>query len=286
MSRSLLTVYHAGSLRAAFASLAKAFEESRPGVTVKLVPGGSVDLARRIQSGEPVDVFASADCRLIEDLQPHHVSRFALFARNRMVLAYRPDARGSEGIGPDNWYQVLLHPDTRFGLSDPNEDPGGYRALMVWKLAEIHYGQRGLFDSLSRASGKLVYSGERTLRFYEDFKSGVFDYALTYASSMASNGLPAVDLPPEIDLSDPDRSDAYAVARVMTQGLGGQVERVAEPILFGVAALRTSAVPALGDAFVDLLLSEQGSAALEGAGFQPITRQAPHRATGERGQGR
>ncbi len=266
MSESV-TIYHAGSLRGAFGALARIFEQANPGIAVRLVAGGSVDLARRIKAGELADIFASADHRLIEEFPQGLVLPATPFARNRMVLLHRPGASGSDEVGPDNWPEILLRPDVRFAIADPDEDPGGYRSLMVWQLAEIHYARPGLFRALLEAPGRLTYSGEKTLRFYDDFSAGIFDYAIAYASSAIQNRLIKVDLSSEIDLSDPTKSATYAAARVKTRGLDGEIERTAEPILFGITIVRSSPNFSLGQAFIELLISGQGKEVLQGAGF-------------------
>jgi molybdate transport system substrate-binding protein len=55
-----ITVSAAISLKNTFEEIGKIFEEKHPGIIVRFNFGGSGDLARQIEAGAPVDVFASA----------------------------------------------------------------------------------------------------------------------------------------------------------------------------------------------------------------------------------
>jgi molybdate/tungstate transport system substrate-binding protein len=270
LAAGTVIAYHAGSLQIPFTKIARAFEMKHPGVTVNLVSGGSVDLARQLQRGEVADVYASADYGVIRDLRPYLTSWYALFARNRMVLGYVPGAKGSESIGVGNWFQVILRPDVKFGHTDPDGDPAGYRTLQVAKLAEAYHGHRGLFEAFLKAPGRRVYAGERMTDIRQDVKNGKIDYAFLYASTAAQLGLKAVIFPPEIDLSDPALAKTYAQAKIVTKGTSGDVERVGEPIVYGVTVLRAAQRADLAQAFVDFLLSEEGATALKEAGLEPL----------------
>lgn len=269
MANRVLTVFLAGSLRAAFSRLAARFEETHPGVRVELVAGGSVALARRIEKGEVADLFASADYGVIKEMDPAVAPTCVPFARNRMVLAFRPGAKASGEIDAENWHRLLLERQLTFAYSDPNLDPGGYRTLLVWKLAERYYREPGLFDALLTSPSGKVYSGPQLLRFYQDFRSAVFDYAFAYASSVGQNGLLSVRLPREVDLSDPDLAGSYSAARVVLQGVGGEVERVGEPILYAATVPSTAREGSLGGEFLQLLLGSDGATALREAGMEP-----------------
>src|SRR6185503_18609137 len=91
------------------------------------------------------DVVAVADYGVIAKLLlPQYASWYVTFASNAMVLAYTERSSGAAGITGENWWRVLLRKDVRWGSSDPNLDPNGYRALMVAQLAEAHYRQPSL----------------------------------------------------------------------------------------------------------------------------------------------
>jgi molybdate transport system substrate-binding protein len=86
-----VTLYAAGSLRAALTEVAQAFEASQRGVPVKLVFGASGLLRERLQRGEPADLFASANMghpQALADALPGG-ARVRRFARNAMCVLAR-----------------------------------------------------------------------------------------------------------------------------------------------------------------------------------------------------
>ncbi len=65
-----------------------------------------------------------------------------LFASNAIVLMYGPKSKYGDEVSPENWTEVMLRPDVRWGHSEPDADPCGYRSLMVLQLAEKFYGKK------------------------------------------------------------------------------------------------------------------------------------------------
>jgi molybdate/tungstate transport system substrate-binding protein len=149
-SRSL-HVCHAGSLQAAFAEVEKAFTSQHANVTIDDVSGGSVTLARRLATGaQACDVYASADYMDIDlMLKPAGIADYTIvFARGRMVMAYVASDPNTKDVSADNWYQKLLAPGVRVAGAHPFLDPGGYRAHMLFDLAERYYNMPGLYNAL------------------------------------------------------------------------------------------------------------------------------------------
>jgi molybdate/tungstate transport system substrate-binding protein len=150
-----LVIYHAGSLTAAFAAVEKLFTDET-GICVTDVAAGSVDAARRVTAGgEPCDIFASADYRVIDlFLKPSGYADFdLLFGQGSMVLAYTTASKGAGAIvkgsdfAPpgsipvvaDDWYEQLVQPGVLIGGSNPFLDPSGYRSDLIFQLAEDLY---------------------------------------------------------------------------------------------------------------------------------------------------
>src|SRR5215813_8263609 len=81
-----LVLYGAGSLREAMTEMATAFTRER-GVPVRTEFGASGRMRERIEAGDKVDVFTSADighaARLVAD---GRASVMAMFARNALCL--------------------------------------------------------------------------------------------------------------------------------------------------------------------------------------------------------
>lgn len=87
-----LTVSAASSLTDAFTELAERFEADNPGTEVLLNLDSSATLAKQIDSGAPVDVFASADAaNMAEVVASGRASGEPVtFAANDLVIVTRP----------------------------------------------------------------------------------------------------------------------------------------------------------------------------------------------------
>jgi len=132
------------------------------------------------------------------------------FAGNEVVLLYSSEkSRYADEITPDNWYDILRRPDVTLGFSDPNGDPGGYRALMVCQLAELYYKDQGIFEDIvgdntgisvkeSNGNYEIIVpkgvKGNDKVHIGGDLLSGIrsgsLDYCFIYRSSAVQNSLP------------------------------------------------------------------------------------------------
>jgi molybdate/tungstate transport system substrate-binding protein len=267
-----LVVFNAGSLGKPFADLLRAFAAAHPGVEPKQEISGSVEAARKItELGKIPDMIAVADYGVIPKLLiPRYASWYVNFARNAMVLAYTDQSVGAEEITPDNWWRILLRPGVRVGRADPVLDPNGYRALMVCQLAERFYREPGLAARLERAvPPRYVRPKEADLTAL--VQAGELDYAWSYSSVAKTAGLRFVDLPPELDLSDPARAAWYRHATVRipgrTRAAGDSVTFVGEPIVYALTIPTGAPHPAVAAAFARFVLSADGRAILERNGF-------------------
>ena len=84
-----ITVSAAVSLKDAFEEIGKLFMEARPGTRVVFNFAGSGDLARQIEAGAPVDVFASAAQKDMDDIGKKDLiaaNSRRDFAKNGVVL--------------------------------------------------------------------------------------------------------------------------------------------------------------------------------------------------------
>lgn len=234
-ANSPLVIFAAGSLARPLGAAADSFAAST-GITVSLEPAGSLDLARRVtELGQVPDVMALADEEVFPKLlMPQHVQWYARFARNRMVLARSANAASIHGSPA--WWDPLLVPGVRTGRADPDIDPGGYRALMLFQLAERHYGQPGLAARLLGASPR-GFVRPKSAELVALLQAGELDYAWMYESSARGARLPFDTLPPQVDLGSDGESATYALAIVRVAGAraGDSLEVRGAPIHYGVS---------------------------------------------------
>ncbi len=124
-------LYAAGSLRAAMSEVAQAFTASGgPAVTTTF--GASGLLRERIEKGEAVDVFASADLGNPQALAMAGRARPPIvFARNRLCAIVAPGVDATTETLLDR----MLDPKVKLGTSTPKADPGGDYAWQVFERA-------------------------------------------------------------------------------------------------------------------------------------------------------
>ena len=269
-----LIVYNAGSLGLPFRNLLKAFKEAHPEVRTSQESAGSLESARKItELGKMPDILAVADYAIIPKmLIPAYTAWYATFATNSLVLAYRDGSQGAHDIDVQNWYRVLLRDGIRTGRADPSLDPAGYRTVMVWQLAERYYQQPTLARLLQNASPPR-YMRPKEADLTALLQLGELDYIWTYASIARTNGFRWVDLPPQINLSDPSQAAGYAQARVVLPGAGrsatDSVEFRGEPIVYALTIPRGALHPEIAEAFVRFVFSSAGQRIIAEAGLQP-----------------
>lgn len=274
--RGELTVFNAGSLAFPFRELLSAFAAAHPGIQPRQESSGSLEAARKLtELGKIPDVLAVADYGVIEKLlMPGSTSWYVTFASNAMVLTFSDRSVGAGEITGENWWRILLRPGIRWGSSDPALDPNGYRTLMVFQLAERHYGEPGLAGRLLGAlDSRFVRPSEAQLLGL--VQAGELDYAWSYRSLAETAGLRWVELPPAIDLSDATRATEYSVAVVRLPGGRGAVDSVefrGEPILYALTIPRDAPHPASARSFARFVLAREGREILARAGFRLLER--------------
>jgi molybdate transport system substrate-binding protein len=225
-----LTVFAAASLTDVFTELGERLEAEHPGLEVRFNFAGSSGLATQLEQGAPVDVFASADEAQM-DRVADVVGDPEPFAANELVLAVPAD----DPAGIDRQPGASGTP----GLADllevddvlavcAPEVPCGAAAAQVLAAADLAEAPDTLEDDVRGVLTKV--------------QLGEVDAGLVYRSdvSTADGGARAL----------PFRESGAARNR------------------YPVAALQDAPNPEAAAAFVDLVLSEDGQAALADAGFQ------------------
>lgn len=241
-----LVVYAAGSLRAALIEIGRRYEALSDAGKVRFVFGASGLLKDRLVAGEPADVFASANMEHPQALAAAgKAGAVQRFARNRLCLLARPEAR----VTADNLLDRMLDPAVRVGTSTPRADPSGdYTWAMFRKLAARGGPYAGAYEALDRKAlqltggptsppppaGRSVYGA-----LLEGDQADVF---VTYCTNalQARQEVPTLqqhDLPDDVNVA----AD-YGVVRLAAAGARAQ-------------------------RFLDLLLGPEGQAILRRQGF-------------------
>lgn len=283
-SEEKLIVFHAGSLAIPFKEMKERFVSHHPGVQIYLEAAGSRTCARKITDlKRPCDVMASADYTVIESLLiPDYADWNISFATNEMAIMYRPDSQLSKEINANNWYRILLRDGVEYGHSDPNADPCGYRTMLVWELAEIHYKVPGLYKQL------IENCPPRNIRPKETdliaiLEAGQIDYLFIYRSVCEQHRMPFVRLPVEINLQSVRYEAFYKKARIQVSGKkpGTFIEKTGKPMVYGITIPKNAPNRDMAVRFVAFVVGPEGQEIMRRNGQPPIS---PPEATGKTAQ--
>jgi molybdate/tungstate transport system substrate-binding protein len=200
--RETVSVLAAGSLQHA---LSEGFGDVDHDVQVET--RGSVAVARLVATGKrDPDVVALADVDLFDSILD--APWYATVATNALVVAYDENSDGGSRVGAaDRWFDPVLSGEATLGRTDPDLDPLGYRTLFMLSLAAAYYDRPDLRRRL--LDERQVYPETSLLSRLE---TGDLDAAVVYRTMAAERDFAFRELPPAVDLSDPDRAEAYADA--------------------------------------------------------------------------
>lgn len=307
-SKTPLKIFIAGSLMVPFAELERAYEGEHPEVDVQVEAHGSIQVIRHVtEIHDLIDVVVTADYALIpmlmyasnvpESGQPY-ADWYIKFASNRLVLAYTPQSRAADEVTAENWYEIIAQPEVKFGLSDPRFDAAGYRSLMIVQLAESYYENPTIFERVYLGRFKEAITVEKSgslqtihvpellettdnsnivmrggsVALLALLESGDIDYAFEYESVARQHGLSYVELPPELNLSDPAFAADYADVQVrldFQRFSSVKPEFNGEVIGYGITIPSNAPNPQDAQDFVAFLLSPEGTAIME-RNYHPV----------------
>lgn len=223
-----------------------------------------------------------------------------------MVLCYRVNAPGSDDIvsGNRTWYNVLRNEDVSYGHSDPDQDPCGYRTLLVFQLAEKYYHDQatefgltpdptadGLYDALApgsehewgrvggtseaRPGGSEEIVSAKSVDLVTALQSGDLDYAYEYRSVAVQHGLNFIELDDHINSSKtsaevPGIEEFYATASIEIKSGDTYAAQYGAAIVDGITVPCNAENEELAAEFIELLLSTTGKQVMEVENGQPM----------------
>ncbi|NPA23520.1 MAG: tungstate ABC transporter substrate-binding protein WtpA [Crenarchaeota archaeon] len=299
-SQTYIRVFCAGSLTIPFQDIAQVFE-SEYKVPVHIEPSGSVMAVRKVTDlHEWCDVLGVSDYRLIPKFMIPKYARWCVgFATNQIVIAFTRHSKYAEYLlkHPQDWYKILMMKNVRYGFSNPNMDPCGYRAVGVIALAALYYHNMTILRDLviSKISGakyRLLSNGTLIVYIPATFtirgnlvirpkevdlvsllESGDIDYAFEYKSVAVQHHLLYITLPPQLNLGDPAYSRYYS--RVIVKILVGTSEEKGikmAPIIYGLTVPTVAKHEDLALRFIMLILSKMGREIFERNGQDILSR--------------
>ncbi|MBN1933766.1 MAG: tungstate ABC transporter substrate-binding protein WtpA [Anaerolineae bacterium] len=297
-----LVVFAAGSLIVPFDALEAVFEARYPHIDVRAEYHGSIQVIRHAtELHEAIDVVATADASLIPmlmyvtnnpDTDQPYADWYVRFASNRLAIAFTPQSQRAGEISADNWYDILADPNVRVGLSDPRFDALGYRALMLFALAQEEDERPTLFADMfagrfatpvtlfwdddlgivtvpeiveTRPETGLIMRGA-SIQLIALLQSGDIDYAFEYESVIRQHGLEMLPLPDALNLGAEGREEAYSRVQVnldFRRFATIKPQFRGERIGYGITIPSSAPHPEEAALFIAFLLGPEGRAVME-----------------------
>jgi molybdate/tungstate transport system substrate-binding protein len=293
VTNSTLSVLGAGTLNTLFPQLADLLVNETSNITAPVAAQtyeGSLDITTAITSLDAKsDVAAVADFRLIPQLlEPKYAGYEIVFGATPEVLVYNPSLAAFNGINSTNWADKLVNDvntpgNAPFAVWNASTDPNGYNEIFSLELQGLLYNTSATayYSHFygGAANAPAVPSSTTTKVEHESqaatlLNTGVVSAFITYRSYAVVNHLSFVPFNPVVGLQANNSSALAEYAKLSTTivaASGGFANVAPAPVLFAVTVPNNAPNPALGAAFVHLLLSPQGSAILSAGGaFSPI----------------
>ena len=225
-----ITVSAAISLKNAFEDIATIFQERNPGAKVLFNFGASGDLARQIEGGAPVDIFASAAQKDMDDIDRKGLvasNSRRNFAGNAVVLIKPANSKT-----PINSIEDLKRKEVgKISIGNPKTVPAGRYA----EEALRHY---NLWDAVK---DRLVFA-ENVRQVLDYVARGEVDAGLVYSTDAMA------------------RSKEVKVVMKLPEGSH-------QPVVYPIGVIKGTKEESLSRAFADLVVSPEGQQILNRYGF-------------------
>jgi molybdate transport system substrate-binding protein len=228
-----ITVSAAISLKEALIKLGKPFEARQKGARVQFNFGASGDLVRQIVGGAPVDVFASAGLKEMDELEQKGFTAPGTrmnFAGNTVVLA----VPAASTLRLEAFSDLARKEVKKIAIGNPQTVPAGRYAEQVLKGLQ-------LWEPLK---DKLIFA-ENVRQVLDYVARGEVDAGLVYATDAATR--------------------ARDLKKVLPAPEGSY-----QPVVYPIASLKGSKNEGLARAFIAWVISPEGKRILERYGFKTM----------------
>ena len=228
-STSEVTVSAAISLKNAFEEIGKMYEARHPETKVLFNFGASGDLVRQIAGGAPVDVFASAAQKDMDDMSTKGLALPGTrvdFAKNSVVLVVPRNGKIK------SFEDLATERIKRIAVGNPKTVPAGRYAAEVFDYYKL----------TSAIKDKLIYA-ENVRQVLDYVARGEVDAGVVYATDAAV------------------RSAEVSVAAEAP-------ESSHKPVVYPIAAVKGTKDEAAAKAFIDAVRSNEGMMILKKYGFR------------------
>jgi len=230
-----ITISAAISLKNAFEDIATIFQQRNSGTKVVFNFGGSGDLARQIEAGAPVDLFASAAQKDMDDIDGKGLvasNSRKNFAGNAVVLI-KP---ANSSIAINSMEDLRKKEVGKIAIGNPKTVPAGRYAEEVLK----HF---NLQESLRE---KLIFA-ENVRQVLDYVARGEVDAGLVYSTDAMV------------------RSKEVKVVMKLP-------ESSHPPVVYPIGVIKGTKEESLSRAFVDLVVSAEGQKILNKYGFITVNK--------------
>lgn len=225
-----LTVSAAVSLKDAFIEIGEIYK-TKTGRNVSFNFGASGALQKQIETGAPVDVFASAGEKQMDDLAKRNIAIFERhdFARNKLVLIVPANAKSTL----TDFSKLSDSEIKKIAVGNPKTVPAGQYTSQVFEKLNLQ----------NDLQSKLVFA-EDVRQVLDYVVRGEVDAGVVYASDVKIAG---------------EKVRVAATA----------AETLHDPILYPIVVINTKQMSA-GKEFIGLVLSAEGQQILQKYGFSSL----------------
>ncbi len=235
-----VTVFAAASLNEAFGTMAEGYESANPGEKITFNFAGSQQLAEQIEQGAPVDVFASANMKQMQEaIKSGRIDSASIkvFVHNRLVVVFpKENSVGIHSLGD------LCKPHLKIVLADKSVPVGQYALEFLEKC-------------------------NRSAAFDSSFKQNVLNNVVSYEENVKA-------VLSKVILGEADAGIVYTsdISKEAKEQVGTVEIPEALNIIatYPIAVIRDAQLREQAEKFVHYILSSDGQKILERFGFIPV----------------